>query len=320
VSARYLLRRTVQVLPAVAGILLIAFIVIHAAPGDPIVALGGEHGDAAYYAFIRARFGLDRPLPEQLLTYLGQVLRGDLGTSFVHGRPVVDVVTERLPATLLLMSTALVLSSITGVLLGVLAARRVGRAADLALRTTALLGYATPSFWLAQVAALTLAVGTGLFPVQGITDARHAWTGWRYVADVLHHLALPAMVLAVNELALTTRLVRVGVLEAMGTDYVRTARAKGLSEAAVVRHALRNVLLPVVTVIGSRAGMLFTGAVLVEAVFAWPGLGQLLLSAIQTRDAPVLLGLFLLVSLAVIIANLLTDLAYAWLDPRIRYD
>jgi peptide/nickel transport system permease protein len=320
VSARYLLRRTAQVLPAVAGILLIAFIVIHAAPGDPIVALGGEHGDAAYYAFIRARFGLDRPLPEQLLTYVGQVLRGDLGTSFVHGRPVVDVVTERLPATLLLMSTALVLSSITGVLLGVLAARRVGRAADLALRTTALLGYATPSFWLAQVAALTLAVGTGLFPVQGITDARHAWTGWRYVADVLHHLALPAMVLAVNELALTTRLVRVGVLEAMGTDYVRTARAKGLSEAAVVRHALRNVLLPVVTVIGSRAGMLFTGAVLVEAVFAWPGLGQLLLSAIQTRDAPVLLGLFLLVSLAVIIANLLTDLAYAWLDPRIRYD
>jgi peptide/nickel transport system permease protein len=320
VSARYLLRRVVQVLPAVAGILLIAFIVIHAAPGDPIVALGGEHGDAAYYAFIRARFGLDRPLPEQLLTYVGQVLRGDLGTSFVHGRPVVDVVTERLPATLLLMSTALVLSSITGVLLGVLAARRAGRAADLALRTTALLGYATPSFWLAQVAALTLAVGTGLFPVQGITDARQAWTGWRYVADVLHHLALPAMVLAVNELALTTRLVRVGVLEAMGTDYVRTARAKGLSEAAIVRHALRNVLLPVVTVIGSRVGMLFTGAVLVEAVFAWPGLGQLLLSSIRTRDAPVLLGLFLLVSLAVIIANLLIDLAYAWLDPRIRYD
>ncbi len=319
-SARYFLRRVVQVLPAVAGILLIAFIVIHAAPGDPIVALGGEHGDAAYYAFIRARFGLDRPLPEQLLTYVGQVLRGDLGTSFVHGRPVADVVTERLPATLLLMSTALVLSSITGVLLGVLAARRVGRAADLTLRTTALLGYATPSFWLAQVATLTLAVGTGLFPVQGITDARHAWTGWRYVADVLHHLVLPAMVLAVNELALTTRLVRVGVLEAMGTDYVRTARAKGLSEAAVVRHALRNVLLPVVTVIGSRAGMLFTGAVLVEAVFAWPGLGQLLLSSIQTRDGPVLLGLFLLVSLAVIMANLLTDLAYAWLDPRIRYD
>jgi peptide/nickel transport system permease protein len=154
----------------------------------------------------------------------------------------------------------------------------------------------------------------------GITDARHAWTGWRYLVDVLHHLALPALVLAANELALTTRLIRVGVLEAMETDYARTARAKGLSEAAVVRHALRNVLLPVVTVIGGRVAMLFTGAVLVEAVFAWPGLGQLLLSSVQTRDAPVLLGLFVLVSLAVIFANLLTDLAYAWLDPRIRYE
>jgi len=320
VSGRYLVRRLVQTLPAVAGILLVAFVVIHTAPGDPVLAIAGEHGDAAYYAFMRAKFGLDRPLPEQLLAYVGHVVRGDLGTSFVHGRPVVEVVTERLPATLLLMSTALGLSSLAGVLLGVLAARWAGGAADLAVRTTALLGYATPSFWLAQIAALTLAVGTGLFPVQGITDARHAWTGWRYLVDVLHHLALPALVLAANELALTTRLIRVGVLEAMETDYARTARAKGLSEAAVVRHALRNVLLPVVTVIGSRVAMLFTGAVLVEAVFAWPGLGQLLLSSIQTRDAPVLLGLFLLVSLAVIFANLLTDLAYAWLDPRIRYE
>jgi peptide/nickel transport system permease protein len=304
----------------VAGILLIAFVVIHAAPGDPVLALAGEHGDLAYYAFIRAKFGLDRPLPEQLLAYAGHVLRGDLGTSFVHGRPVVDVVTERLPATLLLMVTALALSSVTGVLLGVLAARWAGGPADLAVRTTALLGYATPSFWLAQIAALTLAAGAGLFPIQGITDARQAWTGWRHVVDVLHHLALPALVLAANEVALTTRLVRVGLLEAMETDYVRTARAKGLPEAAVVRHALRNVLLPVVTVMGSRVGMLFMGAVLVETVFAWPGLGRLLLSSIQTRDAPVLLGLFLLVSLAVILANLLTDLAYAWLDPRIRYE
>jgi peptide/nickel transport system permease protein len=320
VSPRYLGWRLAQTLPVVAGILLIAFVVIHAAPGDPVLALAGEHGDLAYYAFIRAKFGLDRPLPEQLLAYAGHVLRGDLGTSFVHGRPVVDVVTERLPATLLLMVTALALSSVTGVLLGVLAARWAGGPADLAVRTTALLGYATPSFWLAQIAALTLAAGAGLFPIQGITDARQAWTGWRHVVDVLHHLALPALVLAANEVALTTRLVRVGLLEAMETDYVRTARAKGLPEAAVVRHALRNVLLPVVTVMGSRVGMLFMGAVLVETVFAWPGLGRLLLSSIQTRDAPVLLGLFLLVSLAVILANLLTDLAYAWLDPRIRYE
>jgi peptide/nickel transport system permease protein len=177
-----------------------------------------------------------------------------------------------------------------------------------------------PSFWLAQIAALTLALGTGLFPVQGMTDARHAFTGWRHVTDVLHHLALPALVLTVNELALTTRLVRTGVREALGSDYVRTARAKGLPETAVVRHAVRNVLLPVITVIGGRIGMLCTGTVLVEAVFAWPGLGQLLLSSIQTRDAPVLLGMFFLVSLAVVLANLLTDLAYVWLDPRVGYE
>lgn len=318
-SARYLLRRLVQVVPAVAAIVVVAFIAIHGAPGDPVLALAGEHGDAAHYAFIRARFGLDEPLPRQLATYAGRVLRGDLGVSFVHRRPVLEVVLERLPATLLLMSTALALSSAAGILLGVLAARRADRPADLGLRAAALVGQATPSFWLAQVAGLTLGVGAGLFPVQGLTDARQSWTGWRYALDVAHHLALPALVLAVNELALTARLVRTGVLEALGTDYVRTARAKGLPETAVTRHALRNALLPVVTVIGGRIGMLFTGAVLVESVFAWPGLGQLLLSSILSRDLPVLLGLFVLVSFAVVLSNVVTDLVYAWLDPRIRY-
>lgn len=319
-SPRYLLRRLAHVVPAVAGILVVAFVVIQAAPGDPVLALAGQHGDAAYHAFIRQKFGLDRPVLEQLLVYAGNVLRGDLGHSWVHGRPVASLVAERLPATLLLMTTALVLSSLAGVLLGVAAARRTDRPTDLAVRLVALLGYATPSFWLAQLAALTLALGTGLFPVQGISDARRAWTGWRHALDVLHHLALPALVLAANELALTARLVRAGVVDALGAEYIRTARAKGLPERAVIRHALRNALLPVVTVIGGRVGMLFTGAVLVETVFAWPGLGQLLLSSIQTRDTPVLLGLFLLVSGAVVVTNLVTDVAYAWLDPRIRYE
>jgi peptide/nickel transport system permease protein len=319
-TPRYLLRRLAQVVPAVAGIVLIAFLVIHTAPGDPVLALAGEHGDAAYYAFIRAKFGLDRPLPEQLVVYLTRIGRGDLGLSFVHGRPVVDIIVERLPATLLLIMTALVLSTTIGIALGVLAARRAGRPADLALRTGALLAHATPSFWLAQMSAITLALGTGWFPVQGLTDARRALIGWRYALDIAHHLVLPALVLAAGELALTTRLTRTGVLEALATDYARTARAKGLPERGVVRHALRNALLPLVTVVGSRAGMVVTGAVLVETVFAWPGLGQLLLSSIQTRDVPVLLGLFLLASTTVIVANLVTDLAYAWLDPRIRYD
>jgi len=319
-TPRYLLWRLAQVVPAVAGILVIAFVAVHTAPGDPVLALAGEHGDAAYYAFIRAKFGLDRPLPEQLVVYAGRVVSGDLGLSFVHGRPVAAVIAERLPATLLLIGTALALSTTTGVAIGILAARRAGRPTDLALRTGALLGHAMPSFWLAQMAAIVLAVGTGWFPVQGLTDARRAFTGWRYVLDVTHHLVLPALVLAAGEFALTTRLTRSGLLEALATDYARTARAKGLPERGVVHHALRNALLPIVTVIGGRAGLIVTGAVLVETVFAWPGLGQLLLSSIQTRDVPVLLGLFLLASLAVIVANLVTDLAYAWLDPRIRYE
>jgi peptide/nickel transport system permease protein len=320
VSSRYLARRLAQLLPTIAALILLTFCLIHLAPGDPVIALGGEHGDAGYYALIRARFGLDRPLPVQLLAYARNVLGGDLGVSYVHGRPVASLIAERLPATLLLMSTALLLSSAAGVALGLLAARRAHRPADLLLRSAALLGCATPSFWLAQVAVLALAIGTGLFPVQGMTDARQAATGLRHAADVLHHLALPALVLAANELALTTRLVRTGLLEALGTDYVRTARAKGLPEGRVARHALRNVLLPVVTVIGGRVGVLCSGAVLVEAVFAWPGLGQLLLSSLLARDYPALLGMFLLASLAVVLANLATDLVYGWLDPRIRYE
>jgi len=319
-SARYLLRRLLQVVPAVGAILLVAFVVIHAAPGDPVLALAGEHGDLEHYRLIRARFGLDRPLSEQLVAYVGRAARGDLGMSFVHRRPVAEVLVERLPATLLLMGTALALSSAAGVGLGTLAARRADRPADLALRSVALLGYAMPSFWLAQIAALVLGLGTGLFPVQGFTDARRAWTGWRHAVDVLHHLALPALVLAANEVALTLRLVRTGLVEALATDYVRTARAKGLAEAAVTRHALRNALLPVVTVVGGRLAMLFTGAVLIETVFAWPGLGQLMLSSILSRDTPMLLGLFVLVSLAVVLGNLVTDVLYAWLDPRIRYE
>jgi peptide/nickel transport system permease protein len=320
VSARYLSRRVGEVVPMVAGLLLLTFLLIHLAPGDPVLALGGEHGDAAYYAFIRAKFGLDRPLPEQLLAWGAHALRGDLGVSFVHGRPVAAVIAERLPATLLLMASALALSTAAGIGLGCLAARRAHRREDLALRVAALLGSAMPSFWLAQLALLAVAMGTGLFPVQGMTDARHGWTGLRHALDVLHHLVLPALVLAANEVALTTRLVRAGVREALASDYVRAARAKGLPERRVLGHALRNVLLPVVTVVGGRVGMLFAGAALVETVFAWPGLGRLLLSSLQTQDHPVVLGLFLVVSVAVVLTNLLTDLVYGWLDPRIRYD
>ena len=317
---RYVLRRLLQVVPAVASILVVTFAIVHFAPGDPVVAVAGDSGDKAYYDFMRAKFGLDRPLPEQFLTYSGDVLRGDLGVSYVQGERVSTLIADRVPATLLLMGSALVLSTLGGIALGVLAARRPFGPFDLGVSTVALVGYALPVFWLAQLAMLTIAFRTGWFPIQGMTTARASYTGWAHVADVTRHLALPAVVLAASEVALVSRIARTGILAEMGRDYVRAAQAKGLSESgALLRHALRNALLPVVTVVGSRVGFLFSGAVLVETVFGWPGLGRLVLSAAQTRDHPVLLGMVLLVAFSLVLANLLTDLLYARVDPRIRY-
>lgn len=316
----YLGRRLFQVLPTVAGILLIGFLLVHLAPGDPVVALAGDSGDEAYYAFMRQKFGLDRPLLEQLVTYAGNLLRGDLGVSYIHGRPAFEVILERLPATLLLTSTALVASSLAGVVLGAYAASRAGGLRDLSINAAALGLYAAPVFWLAQLALLVLALRLGLFPVQGMTSPGADVSGLGSLLDLARHLALPALVLAAQEVAVVARLTRTGVFEELRRDYVRTARAKGLPERRVLRkHALPRALLPVLTVIGGRVGHLVSGAIIVEVVFGWPGLGRLLLAAVQTRDTPILLGIFLLVAMSVVLTNLLTDLAYGWLDPRIRY-
>jgi len=320
VTLRYVGRRLVQVPVAVGGILLAGFLLIHLTPGDPVVALAGEHGDAAYYAFMREKFGLDRPLLEQLLTYAGNMLRADLGVSYVYGRPVATVIAERLPATLLLTLSALVISSVAGIGLGVLAASRAHRWPDLVISVSTLALYAAPVFWLAQGCLLVLALGLGWFPVSGTTTAGFDGDGLEGALDMARHLALPVLVLATQEVAAVARLTRVGLLEELRHDYVRTARAKGATERRVLsHHALRRALLPVATIIGGRTGHLLSGAVLVEIVFGWPGIGRLLLSAVQNRDAPILLGIFLLVAAMVIIANLLTDIVYGWLDPRIRY-
>jgi peptide/nickel transport system permease protein len=319
-TRRYVVRRLLQVLPAVASILIVTFAIVHAAPGDPVVAVAGESGNQQYYDFMREKFGLDRPLPQQFVTYAGNVLTGDLGTSFAQGQRVSSLIAERIPATLLLVGSALAVSTLGGVALGALAARRPFGAFDLAVSTTALVGYALPVFWMAQVAMLTIAFRTGWFPIQGMTDARANWTGIHHLLDVGRHLALPSLVLAASEVALITRVARTGILAEMESDYVRVAQAKGLSSTgALLHHALRNALLPVVTVVGTRIGFLFSGAVLVETVFGWPGLGRLVLSAAQTRDHPVLLGMVLLVAFSLVLANLVTDLVYARVDPRIRY-
>lgn len=319
-TAQYVLRRLVQVLPAVAAIVLLGFVLVHAAPGDPISALAGEDGDADYYARMTERFGLDQPLPVQFGTYASNVLRGNFGTSIVQGRPVAEVIAGRLPATLLLTSSALVVSTIAGIGLGIYTGRRAGKRSDLIANSTLLTVHAAPDFWLGQLALIGLAGGLAWFPVQGMFSARLVAPGLPRLLDLLHHLALPTLVLGVSQMAVITRMMRTSLIEELGQLYIKTGRAKGLRERRIVYvHALRRSLLSVVTVIGGRLGHLLAGTVVIEVVFGWPGLGRLLLTAMQTRDQPLLLGIFLLVAFSVVIANLVTDLVYAWLDPRIQY-
>ena len=315
----FVVRRLFAAVPLVLGVMAIAFTLIHLAPGDPIQALAGDGGDAAYYAAMRARYGLDRPLPEQFGRYALALLRGDLGYSFSYGQPVGRVIVGRLPATLLLTGTALALSTALGILLGMLTATRPHGALDNGIAVATLTAYAMPVFWLGQLLVLLFAVRLGLLPVQGMVSVREGYTGGRHLLDVAQHLALPALTLALPQLALTARLTRTGLREALAEEYIATARAKGLTERAVLwRHALRNALLPVVTALGGHVGVLLTGAALTETVFAWPGLGRLLLDAALKRDYPLLMAIFLLVSLVVVAANLLTDLVYTALDPRVR--
>jgi len=268
---------------------------------------------------MRARFGLDRPLPEQLGRYLLNAARGEFGYSFAYSQPVFQVVLGRIPATLLLMLSGLTLATLLGVWLGVLAARRAEGPLDHLISAGTLIGYSMPAFWLGQILIIVFAAGLGLFPVQGMSTARGGQTGLRYALDVLWHLVLPAATLGLLQLALVARLTRAGLRESLAEEFVRTARAKGLgSNAVLYRHALRNALLPVVTVVGGHVGTLLTGAVLTEIIFAWPGLGRLLYDATLSRDYPLLMSIFLIASGSVILANLLTDLAYGALDPRVR--
>jgi peptide/nickel transport system permease protein len=315
----YILRRLAQAVPLVLGILVLTFFLIHLAPGDPIYALAGQSGDAGYYESMRAKFGLDRPLAEQLGIYLLNALHGDFGYSYTHSQPVFTVIADRVPATLLLMVPAVVLSSGLGVWFGAQSAAHLDRPTDHAIVAGTLLGAAIPPFWLGQLLVIFFAAELGLFPVQGMSTARGTPTGVVGLLDVAHHLVLPVLTLAALQLTLVTRLTRSGLREALAEDYVRTGWAKGLDGFQVlVRHALPNVLLPVVTLVGTQFGTLLTGAVLTEIIFAWPGLGRLLYDATLTRDYPLLMGIFLLASVSVIVANLVVDVLYSWLDPRVR--
>lgn len=318
--AAYAGRRALSVIPLLAGVLLLTFVLIHVAPGDPVSILAGEHTTPEHQAFIRERFGLDRPPLERLFFYVTRIAQGDLGDSYASGRPVIAEIGERIPPTFLLLVSALLLSSVVGLILGVLASRRPASALDVATSVSCVVFYSIPVFWLGQLFLLSLALSLDLFPVQGMVSLRHEIRGFPYLFDLLHHLALPATTLALHHLALTSRVTRASMVEVLGEEFIRTARAKGLNEGVVLmKHALRNAMVPVVNVVGTQLGVLFAGAVLTETVFAWPGLGRLLFDAALTRDYPLLLGIFLLISAGVIVANLLSDLVCACLDPRVKY-
>lgn len=318
---RYVGRRILNAVPLIIGVIVVNFLLISLAPGDPLTHLIGEFpAPADYVERVRADYGLDKPVHQRLLLYLGNVLQGDLGFSFANRLPVLDLLLQRLGRTLILMLTTVIIATAVGVALGVWAARRPHSLSDSAATGFALAGYAIPEFWLGQVLILVFAVWLGWLPAGGFRSVRIDYTGWAAVLDYARHMVLPVAALSFRYLAITTRLTRASLLEVMNTQYIVAARARGLSERALLwRHALRAAALPVVTVIGYNFAFIVAGSALVETVFGWPGIGRLMYDSIFTRDYPVLLGILLLVSVTVIVVNLITDITYALLDPRVRY-
>ena len=320
--AAFVLRRLLHALPLLVCVIVFNFFLIHLAPGDPIQALVGEFpAPESYIAEMRKVFGLDQPLYIQLLLYLKNILTGDLGFSFYYRQPVLSVILDRVPATLQLMVPALIFSAVIGILLGILSARKPYSLADHTISVFALFGYCVPAFWLGQMLMAAFAIELGWLPSQGIKTVGVDLEGFSLLLDRTAHMALPFAALAVRHLAVNARMMRSSMLEVAYEDFVTVARAKGLDEKDVIaRHMVPNALMPVVTIIGVDIGFLFTGSVLVETVFGWPGIGRLMYESIVKRDYPVLMGNFLITTALVVIVNLIVDLIYVWLDPRVKYN
>jgi peptide/nickel transport system permease protein len=314
-------RQALNIVGLLATVVVLNFLLIQTAPGDPAQVIAGEMGGASpeVLAQIRAQYGLDRSLPEQLLTYLGKVAQGDLGYSFYFNQPVTGLILNRLPATLLLVVSALFVAVVVGAGLGALAARKPTGALSRAVSVGSTAAHAAPVFWTGLMLLVLFSSLWPVLPVAGMVDPAARHTGLAYVLDVLSHLVLPTVTLAIVYIAQYSRLMRASMIDALHADYVRTARAKGLPERVVMgKHALRNALIPLVTVVGMQFGQMFAGAVLVETVFSWPGLGRLVFDSILRRDYPTLLGILFFSALLVVLVNLLTDALYRLIDPRIR--
>ncbi len=332
---RYAIRRSLTVVPVLLGISLLVFGFIHLIPGDPAVTMLGERATPERVAEVRARLGLDRPIWQQYLIYLGKALHGDLGVSIVRGDPVLTDLLRRFPATVELATAAICLAVAGGVPVGIVSAVWRKSLVDSVARVWALAGVSMPIFWLGVMLAWVFGVELGWLPTGARLDTAADYEPWTYFVipdallqrdwgmawDAFRHLVLPGVALATIPLAVVARMMRASMLEVLSRDYIRTADAKGLGRAAVVlRHGLRNALLPVLTVIGLQVGALLAGAILTETIFSWPGIGRWVYEAIESRDYPIVQGASLFIGVVVVLVNLATDLLYAAVDPRIKYD
>lgn len=321
---KYVLKRIAQLIPVMFGITIITFSMIYLIPGDPVRLMMGQHQDPEIAASIRHELGLDKPVYTQYLRYMGKVVQGDFGRSYVKRRDVSELLVGKFEATLILTMSAMVLAVFIGVVAGLVSAARPNSFADYAFMIVAVVGISLPVFWLGLMlqiasnelnAALSGDTLRSVIPISGYFDNRYPW----YVN--LKYLLLPSVTLATVPMAIIARMVRSSMLEVMNLEYIRTARAKGLSERiVVVKHALKNALIPIITVIGNNFALLLTGAVLTETVFSWPGMGRLMVDAIIQRDFPVVMGGVLVMSVIFVVVNLVVDIFYAWVDPRIRYE
>ncbi|MDP9393624.1 MAG: ABC transporter permease [Actinomycetota bacterium] len=310
----FLVRRGAQALVVLVGVTLVTFSLVQLVPGDPIRVSLGTRFDPEVYQLLRERAGFDQPLPVQYLSYIGNAVTGDLGVSFRSGEPVSQILMERLPATLTLTLAAMVVALLIAIPLGVMSATRQGTKSDYAATVVSQVGVSVPDFWMAILFILLFAGTLGWFPPSGYVSPTESPIGW------LHHVALPAVTIGLVSGSILTRFVRSAVLESLGQDYTRTARAKGLPEKRVIHHhVLRNAWVPIVTVTGVQLASLLGGVIVIEVIFGWPGLGRLTLDAVQSRDYPVMQGAVLLFAALFLLVNLLVDLLYAALDPRITY-
>lgn len=304
---RFLLGRLALLVPTLLGVLAVTFLLLYVAPGDPVEAMVGERADSATMATLRARLHLDDPLPVQFARYLGGVLRGDLGTSYITRRPILGDLLHRFPATLQLAAAAMLFAAVTGISVGIYSAWRPGSWPDRLGTLGAYLGVSFPVYWVGLLLIMIFAVTLRWLPPSGARGPVY--------------LILPALTLGMRSVAFLSRMTRAAMLEVLHSDFVRTARAKGLGEGRVVlRHAFRNALLPVLTVLGLDFGSYLTGSILTETIFSWPGVGRYVLTAIDKRDLPAIQGSILFLSVVFVLVNLMTDMIYAWVDPRVEYD